>query len=154
METTLDRIGVGRRATVVLAGISGETPKVTTQRLLHQGIVTGAVVDVIRRTTGGGRILAVGQSRIALDPQILRGIVVVEGEPGHFPRNGEPLSHSGVDGVDTATPRSDHPSQPPDDEQPLSRSEHPVARDREAITSLTGSTIASAPEQHHRSEAK
>lgn len=91
----MDRIGVGRKATVVLAGTPGETPKITTQRLLHQGVVTGAVVEVVRRTTGGGRILAVGQSRIALDPQILRGIIVAEGEPGHFPNPAEPIAHAG-----------------------------------------------------------
>ena len=91
----MDRIGVGRKATVVLAGAGRETPRITTQRLLYQGIVTGAVVEVIRQTTGGGRILAVGQSRIALDPQILPGIVVVEGEPGHFPDPGEPTAHAG-----------------------------------------------------------
>lgn len=95
METTLDRVGVGRKATVVLAGAPGETSKITTQRLLHQGVVTGAVVEVIRRTTGGGRILAVGQSRIALDPRILRGIVVAEGTPGHFSDPGDPIAHAG-----------------------------------------------------------
>lgn len=84
METTLDRVSVGQKATVVLAGSGEETPRITAQRLLHQGIVTGAVVEVIRRTTGGGRILAVGRSRVALDPAILRDIVVVEGTPGHF----------------------------------------------------------------------
>lgn len=94
METTLDRIGVGEKATVVLACADNETSRFTIQRLLHQGIVTGAVVEVVRRTTGGGRILAVGQSRLALDPQVLRGIVVAEGEPGHFPKPGDPIAHS------------------------------------------------------------
>lgn len=103
METTLDRIGAGQKATVVLACADDHTSNITAQRLLHQGIVTGSVVEVIRRTTGGGRILAVGQSRLALDPQVLRGIVVAEGQPGHFPRSGDPIAHA----VDVVASRGD-----------------------------------------------
>lgn len=84
METTLDRVAVGQKATVVLAGAGSATPTITQRRLLHQGIVTGAVVEVIRTTTGGGRILAVSRSRLALDPEVLKSIVVMEGTPGHF----------------------------------------------------------------------
>lgn len=80
---------------MVLACADDHTSNITAQRLLHQGIVTGSVVEVIRRTTGGGRILAVGQSRLALDPQVLRGIVVAEGEPGHFPQPEDPIAHAG-----------------------------------------------------------
>ena len=39
---------------------------------------------MIRRTSGGGRIVAVGRSRLALDPEVVRGILVTEGTPGHF----------------------------------------------------------------------
>jgi Fe2+ transport system protein FeoA len=84
VETTLDQVNVGQKATVVLAGHRTQTAAITATRLLHQGIVTGAVVEVIRRTTGGGTILAVGRSRVALDPGVLQDIVVVEGTPSHF----------------------------------------------------------------------
>jgi Fe2+ transport system protein FeoA len=54
-----------------------------TRRLAELGLRAGARVRVVLRTAGGGRVIAVDESRIALDRQTLRRIPVthVEREP-------------------------------------------------------------------------
>lgn len=54
---------------------------VTRQRLLHHGIMPGAAVTVLQRTSGGGRIIALGRTRIALDPKVVAGVAIRTG-PG------------------------------------------------------------------------
>lgn len=64
--------------TVVVAGDGVLHPlgSMAARRLVHQGIVTGTVLTVVRRTAGGGRVIGVGRSRIALAPGVARGIHV------------------------------------------------------------------------------
>jgi ferrous iron transport protein A len=48
------------------------------RRLAELGIRGGEVVTPLHRTTGGGRILAVGDTRLALAGSVLRRIEVAE----------------------------------------------------------------------------
>lgn len=81
--TTLDQVPVGRTVVVAPGGIEHPRDSLTARRLIHQGIVTGAEITVVRRTAGSGRVVGVGRSRIALDPAVARGITVQypDGEP-------------------------------------------------------------------------
>lgn len=47
------------------------------RRLASLGIRPGAVVSVLSATAGGGRVLAVGTSRIALDKAMLNSLYVL-----------------------------------------------------------------------------
>jgi ferrous iron transport protein A len=47
------------------------------RRLAELGIRSGAEVMVLHKTVGGGRVLAVGDARIALDRQTLSAIPVL-----------------------------------------------------------------------------
>jgi ferrous iron transport protein A len=47
-----------------------------TRRLAELGLRAGSRVTVLHRTAGGGRLVAVGQSRIALDRETLAGMPV------------------------------------------------------------------------------
>jgi ferrous iron transport protein A len=47
-----------------------------TRRLAELGIRTGQRVTPVHRTTGGGRVLAVGDARLALARSVLRRITV------------------------------------------------------------------------------
>lgn len=76
MGQSLDQVRVGAAVVVTPSGILHEPDSVTARRLLHQGILPGTELLVIRRTSGGGRVVGVGRSRIALDPSVIRGIVV------------------------------------------------------------------------------
>lgn len=78
MGQSLDQVRVGASVVVTPSGILHEPESVTARRLLHQGILPGTELLVIRRTSGGGRVVGVGRSRIALDPSVIRGIVVTE----------------------------------------------------------------------------
>ncbi len=56
-----------------------ETPDVPTsmaRRLAELGLRAGERVQVMHRTAGGGRLLAVGDTRIAVDRQTARSIPV------------------------------------------------------------------------------
>jgi ferrous iron transport protein A len=48
-----------------------------TRRLAELGLRAGGRVTVLHRTAGGGRLVAVGHTRIALDRQTLTGLPVV-----------------------------------------------------------------------------
>lgn len=66
----------GATAVVVPGGLLHDGHATTVRRLRHQGIVAGTELTVVRRSSGGGRIVAVGRSRIALDPQVAAALLV------------------------------------------------------------------------------
>ncbi|GAB2933531.1 hypothetical protein GCM10027047_32470 [Rhodococcus aerolatus] len=70
----LDGVRTGR--TVLVTG-SGLSPA-RVRRLAELGIRTGQPVQVLGRTAGGGRLLAVGDARVAVDRSTARGIEVTE----------------------------------------------------------------------------
>lgn len=51
-------------------------PSARLRRLAELGLRHGAVVEVLARTAGGGRIVAVADSRIALDRSVTRHLPV------------------------------------------------------------------------------
>jgi Fe2+ transport system protein FeoA len=77
---TLDDAQVGLSVTVETAG--GATIAVT-RRLAELGIRAGTVLHVLARTSGGGAILCIGDDRIAVSREILRGITLTEAVPAH-----------------------------------------------------------------------
>lgn len=79
---TLDEVPVGHTVVVAPGGIDHPRESLTARRLIHQGIVTGAELTVVRRTAGGGRVVGVGRSRIAVDPAVARGIAVQSPDGG------------------------------------------------------------------------
>lgn len=72
----MDQVAVGDVATVLPGGITSDLSNTTARRLLHQGLVSGARVEVLQRTTGSGRIVSLGRTRVALDPSVAQGIPV------------------------------------------------------------------------------
>lgn len=48
------------------------------RRLAELGLRSGQVVTPLHRTAGGGRLIAVGDTRVALARAVLRGIEVQE----------------------------------------------------------------------------
>lgn len=80
---TLDQVPPGRTVVVPPGGIRHPRPSLPARRLIHQGIVTGAQLVVIRRSAGGGRVVGVGRSRIAVSPAVARGIAVEYADHGH-----------------------------------------------------------------------
>jgi ferrous iron transport protein A len=46
------------------------------RRLAELGLRPGTVVTVLRRTAGGGRVVAVGAARVALGREMLRALAV------------------------------------------------------------------------------
>ncbi len=60
-----------------------DLPLVARRRLAELGLRAGATVEVVHRTAGGGRVVAVAGSRIALDRATAHGIqvLVVEEAP-------------------------------------------------------------------------
>ncbi|MCA0435455.1 MAG: ferrous iron transport protein A [Actinobacteria bacterium] len=62
-------------ATLSVASIAAEGP--AQRRLAELGIRPGARVAVLRRTAGGGRILGVADSRVALDAGTARTITLL-----------------------------------------------------------------------------
>jgi ferrous iron transport protein A len=56
-----------------------------TRRLAELGLRAGVEVLVLHRTAGRGRVLAVGDSRIALDHDTLRSLPVAAADPGARP---------------------------------------------------------------------
>lgn len=79
MARFLGDLGVGETATIELA--ADVLDPVTRQRLLHHGIMPGATVTVLQRTSGGGRVVALGRTRVALDPAVVAGVAVRNGSP-------------------------------------------------------------------------
>jgi ferrous iron transport protein A len=68
---TLNQVPVGSAARVV---DTGSHP--SSRRLTELGLRPGAEVHVMRRTSGGGRLLGVGPARMALDGATLRALQV------------------------------------------------------------------------------
>ena len=75
-------MSVGNTVVVVPGGASADHADPTARRLVHQGLIPGATITVIRRTTGGGRLVGIGSSRVALDPAVARGVLVDTEVPG------------------------------------------------------------------------
>ncbi len=76
MPAFLTELARGATAVVVPGGLLHDGDPTTVRRLRHQGIVAGTELTVVRRSSGGGRIVAVGRSRIALDPDVAGGLLV------------------------------------------------------------------------------
>jgi Fe2+ transport system protein FeoA len=83
---TLDEAPLGLPVTVEA---SAAPTAAVTRRLAELGIRTGAVLQLLTRTSGQGAIVAIGDDRLALSREILRGVRViahqapVEGVPAH-----------------------------------------------------------------------
>jgi len=71
---TLDAAPIGR-AMMVESCHADSVP--VTRRLAELGIRAGTTVQVLTRTSGGGAILAIGDDRIAVSREILRGVRVL-----------------------------------------------------------------------------
>lgn len=77
MGTFLGDLGMGDEC--VVEPLTGTLDAVTRQRLLHHGIMAGAAVKVLQRTSGGGLLIAVGRTRVAVDPVVASGVPVRPG---------------------------------------------------------------------------
>jgi ferrous iron transport protein A len=71
-ESTLAGAPLGEE--LVLTTVS--VPPTTARRLAELGLRSGAVIEVLRRTAGDGRVVAVAGSRIALDRDTTRSLNV------------------------------------------------------------------------------
>jgi Fe2+ transport system protein FeoA len=71
---TLDEAPLGLPVTVEA---SVAPTAAVTRRLAELGIRTGAVLQLLSRTSGHGAIVAIGDDRLALSREILRGVRVV-----------------------------------------------------------------------------
>jgi len=71
---TLDSVPSGRAVTVTAT--RGDTGLV--RRLAELGVRRGEAVLPLHRTAGGGRLVAVGDSRVALAREVLRAVDVAE----------------------------------------------------------------------------
>lgn len=80
MVAFLGDLGVGAEG-VVEAG-ADTLDAVTRQRLLHHGIMPGVPVKVLQRTSGGGLLIAVGRTRVAVDPAVASALPVRTGGAG------------------------------------------------------------------------
>lgn len=69
---TLDSVPSGH--CVVLASLALPVPR--ERRLAELGLRRGQTVAVLGRTSGGGRLLGVGDARIAVDRSTLRAMTV------------------------------------------------------------------------------
>ena len=72
MPTTLDRAPLG----VALAVVTASGPDAVVRRLGELGLRRGARVTCVQRTAGGGRVVDVAGSRIALGRTLLSSIDV------------------------------------------------------------------------------
>ncbi|MEI2825670.1 MAG: FeoA family protein [Dermatophilaceae bacterium] len=70
---TLDTLALHRRAR-----LEATETLATTAQLARLGIRLGAIIEATQRTPGGGRVVAVGDVRIALDRSTARDLLVVE----------------------------------------------------------------------------
>jgi Fe2+ transport system protein FeoA len=71
---TLDEAPLGLPVTVEASAASTAA---VTRRLAELGIRTGAVLQLLTRTSGHGAIVAIGDDRLAVSHEILRGVRVV-----------------------------------------------------------------------------
>ncbi len=67
-------VGTGRQATV----ISIDDAAAYAIRLAELGIRPGVHIECVQRCSGGGRVVRVGNARLALDKAALAAIVVTE----------------------------------------------------------------------------
>lgn len=74
----LDKAPFGVALTVESSRVE---PPATSRRMAQLGIRTGASVSLLGRTSGGGAIVAIGDDRLALSRDVLRGIQVQTGGP-------------------------------------------------------------------------
>lgn len=68
---TLNQVPVGSNAR-----LAATAAHPASRRLAELGLRPGAEVQVMRRTSGGGRLLGVGHSRMAVDRATLRSLDV------------------------------------------------------------------------------
>lgn len=68
---TLNQVPVGSNAR-----LAATASHPASRRLAELGLRPGAEVQVMRRTSGGGRLLGVGHSRMAVDRATLRSLDV------------------------------------------------------------------------------
>ncbi len=73
---TLATVPVGQRVRLTEPD-PATVPASRARRLAELGLRAGATVEVLARTAGGGRIVAVGAGRIALDRTMTRRLAVV-----------------------------------------------------------------------------
>ena len=71
---TLDEAPLGLPVTVEA---SAAATTAVTRRLAELGIRAGAVLHLLTRTSGHGAIVAIGDDRIAVSREILRGVHVI-----------------------------------------------------------------------------
>lgn len=81
MVVVRGRRSVGESGEVVVDAVRAEPAH--RRRLSELGVRPGARLRVLRRTAGGGAVLAVGDGRVAVDVRTLRAVVLrpVEGSP-------------------------------------------------------------------------
>ena len=60
----------------------GRLPRASALRLAQLGLRAGAQVTVLARTTGGGRLVGVGATRIGLDRETSRQLELLVGGAG------------------------------------------------------------------------
>lgn len=70
MSTTLDRAPLGAPVRVCASDASADL----TRRLAELGLRAGAVVRCLQRTAGGGRVVDVAGTRVALGREVLRAV--------------------------------------------------------------------------------
>lgn len=61
---------------VVLAAINAPAP--LARRLRELGLRVGVTISAVRRTSGGGRVVAAGETRVALDREVAAQLLVRE----------------------------------------------------------------------------
>lgn len=77
VSTTLRAALLGRRLVITTLSVDDVAPL---RRLAELGLRPGAPVRCVRRTAGGGRIVDVAGSRVALGRDLLERITVVEAD--------------------------------------------------------------------------
>lgn len=77
MATSLARAPIG----IELRVIGAVGPSALTRRLSELGLRTGSRVRCVQKTSGGGRIVDVAGSRIALGRDVLDSVQTVEAHP-------------------------------------------------------------------------
>jgi Fe2+ transport system protein FeoA len=76
--------GTGGRLTL------GSMPRTSGLRLAQLGLRAGAAVTVLARTSGGGRLVAVGTTRIGLDRDTSRQLALLPATEATAPSTGAP----------------------------------------------------------------
>ena len=79
VSTTLRAAPLGRRLVITTLSVDDVAPL---RRLAELGLRPGAPVRCVRRTAGGGRILDIAGSRVAVGHDLLERITVAPADPG------------------------------------------------------------------------